>query len=213
MTMLIGCDAKKFGDSKNKDSQVAVVLTDEQKIIGNWKTEMDLADTINSLMASELGDAAEYLKIKEFKFIMNIEFEKNGTYKTTVDERSFSNSIENVKADFAVGITKMLEDLLEQEGIDMTVEELLTQQNTTIDAMVEEAFNKETFDEILDDNESAGKYKLDGKKLYTTDDLDDEFDYDEYETFELTNKKLKLLEYFGDLDTYDLYPMVFTKVD
>lgn len=185
-----------------------------KKFVGTWETTLDMADAINEELASD-EEVAKYLSVDEFELVMAIKFNDDGTYKMYVDEDSAKDTFDGLRDEWADGIEKMLEDTIAQQGVNMTVDQLLAASNTTIDDMLDQVITDDMINEMLEDVESEGNYVVKDGKLFMSDGLDYDIDEDQYETYEISDDELKLIESVGDDedDSYkEFYPMTFTKV-
>lgn len=193
--------------------------TDAEKLVGKWETEVDMTELLNKQFG-ENQEMGEHLKVSEFKYTMYVTYKDDGTYVTEVDEKSFDDAFGILKADFKKGIEKYFEDSLKatnaQYGLQMTMEQYLAAaQIKSIDDLVDQALGEETANEILEDAKIKGNFKIENGKMYTTDDFDDEFDDDTYNTYILDGDSLTWTKKFGadeDDTMEELYPLVFVRV-
>lgn len=190
-------------------------LTDAEKIVGTWKATVDMTDEMNELFAVD-EEMSKYVKITKFEFSVNLQYKKGGTYKLTADEKSFKTAANGLKADVIAGMNAYLEDVIESNGLDMTVEEAAQEAfGMSIDEYVDIAFGDEMVDAMTDEAILEGKYKIKSGKLYMSMDLEEDIDEDAYITYKLTDTTLKLTEEkceegFGVFE--EMLPLTFTKV-
>ena len=189
---------------------------EEDSIIGTWKAAIDMTEAVNQAISGEDAEVAEYIKIKEFTATVTYILNEDGTYETKVDEEAAQKTIEKMMEDITEGMKKLLEASLEQENVGMTLEEYLQAANTTLDAIVAEAYGETDFTDIFAEFNSKGTYKIDGNKLFSADE-GESLSEDEYEIFELSGNKLTLKEVVGiEEDNAALaeliYPLEFNRV-
>ena len=189
---------------------------EEDSIIGTWKAAIDMTEAVNQAISGEDAEVAEYIKIKEFTATVTYILNEDGTYETKVDEEAAQKTIEKMMEDITEGMKKLLEASLEQENVGMTLEEYLQAANTTLDAIVAEAYGETDFTAIFAEFNSKGTYKIDGNKLFSADE-GESLSEDEYEIFELSGNKLTLKEVVGiEEDNAALaeliYPLEFNRV-
>ncbi len=197
----VGCDDSKEGGNDKGGKKV-------DPIVGTWEVEVDMADAI----LESMGELAEFFEIDEFEVTFTFEFEEDGEYKLEIDEKQYKKAFKAI--DFETAMTKYLEALIKAEGVEMTVEELLASQGTSIEELVAESYSDETIEDSIDEINKKGFYKVDDDKLYLADDEDD-FDDDLYYEIDLDDDKLKIKSYSDEEDTedtfYGLYPVTFKK--
>ncbi len=191
--VFVGCDTNKKSDDDDDDdkkSSTVEKLSDEEVFVGDWTAEYDVADMINDEFAGEDEEMAKYLKISEFALTFNFEFDDEGIYTMEVDQDAFEDTLDSFKKDLEEGMRKYFEALLEEQGLDMSVDELLETQGMSFDDMLDEMFADDTIDELFSEYtemETEGQYKVDDGMLYTSDDVDDKPDEDEGEEYEIVD--------------------------
>ncbi len=185
--------------------------TSDKAVVGTWRTELDMTDIINQGLTE--ADAEEFVKISDFSIALVLELKDDGTYAMSVDRAALEDSLEDVKRQVKEGITGYLEDLIEEEGLDMTVDEALFYMDMSLDDLVDSAFDKEDIDEMADSFKSEGQYKARNGKFYTSDSLNEEPGLG-YESYTLEDDVLTLDE--GTTDVPDeikqFVPMRFVRV-
>lgn len=187
---------------------------DEDKLVGKWKCEMDLADQINAEMALD-EEMAEYLNFTSFEIVVYMEFTKDGTYSMYADKDALEATMDVVLEDFADGMAKYLEDMiLSETGVEMSAEDILAASGMTMDDMLAEAFPEGMVDEIADGMKQEGKFEAKDGKLFTSAGLEYNVDPEVYETYELSGSTLTITDYVGDDadEVFGVYPLVFNKV-
>lgn len=193
---------------------LALVLTlagcgEQSKFVGKWEAKLDLSDLMNKQMG-ENAAMADYIKIDDFIMVLELEFEDDGTYKMSVDEDEFADSIDSIKDDLKDGLTDYFEDYIKGMGVQMSVEDVLKQSGTDLDTLVEDALSEETIEGITGEMEKEGNYEVKDGKLFLSDGKDKDIDEDVYTKYEISDDELKLTE-SSDEEEADLYPMTFKK--
>ncbi len=191
-------------------------LSDSEIFIGEWECELDMTDYMNEYLAAddEIGD---YITISDFSMVMNFKFTKD-TLKITLDEDALLDAFDKImKKDFKKGLEKYMEDMLEEYGIDMSVDEFLATEGLSIDDLLddimEEFLSEDSIDEAFGDFETVGEYKVKNGKLYSDEDGD--FDDDEYITYKIVDEDtIKLTGTSEDLDDEEMaiFEMLFPLV-
>lgn len=203
--------------SDNRSKKEKEEPTDEETIVGTWILEFDGTDAfISGFMKSltsglgeeEAEEIASYFDFGEFVTTYVIEFDEDGTYVVSVDEDALHDQFEDLKEILKDGLFNMYEDVLTEEGIDYTEDELLD----VVDSIVEEMLSEETIDAMIDGfdwEDLEGQYLLDDGKISFSDDVDTEPDPEEYDTYELDDDTLTLKKCHRDADDEikDQYPL------
>lgn len=193
---------------------------DKEKLLGTWKCEMDLAGQMNEEFAAD-ESVAEYLSVDEFKLVVYMEFKEDDTFSMSVDEAQLDAAVDNLLVSITDGISRYMEDLmLEETGIEMSIDDILVADQTTMEELLAQMFPEESIEElkaeVIDSMQQEGKFKAEDGKLHTSAGLEYEVDPEVYETYTLEGNILTILEYVGsdaDISNFNVYPMVFTKVN
>lgn len=91
-------------------------------IVGTWVGQIDMAPMMNSAMGSDEA-VLQYIRIDEFLITTTFTFDESGWCTMTMDENDFNTGKENCAATWKEGFTRMIEDLIAANGLDMTVDE------------------------------------------------------------------------------------------
>lgn len=187
---------------------------ESSKLAGKWEAKVDLTDFLKEDMDDEM---LEYIDIDDFSIVLVVEFDKDGTYERSVDEDAFEDSIENMKKAFKKGMTKYFEDEIEEQGLDMTVEEVLEMSDTDMDEVIDEAFDKDMWSAMTKAIKCKGQYKAEDGKIYMSVDEDDEPDDDMYWSYELDGDEFEVTKEKGFDEDQELgeefLPLTFVKAD
>ena len=199
-------------------SVMLVLLTacgEQDKFIGSWEAEVNMAEYIMKSMVEEDAEVAEYIDIEDFTLVLQMTFNSDGTYTKGIDMEAAKEAFAGLQKDFENGVTKYLEDVIKTSGLDMSVEDVLEASGTTLDEMVEESFGTSVLDELAEEMKSGGNFEVKEGKLYLSDGEENTIDENVYETYEISKDELKLLESIGSEDEDDveeLYPLIFKRV-
>lgn len=192
----------------------AASATDQEKLVGTWKGELDMTEAI----MEQASEALEGLELDSFKVTVVFTFKQDGTYTMNLDKASVEAAFENMVGSLEGFMTEMMEGMAQEAG--MSLEDLLAMSGMTMDdmmAMVTESLEEQDLvGELIEDSKSEGKYKADGGKLFLSDGLDYEIDENVYDTYNLDGDVLTLTNTFGgDAEDEDLirslYPIVLKK--
>lgn len=199
-------------------SVMLVLLTacgEQDKFIGSWEAEVNMAEYIMKSMVEEDAEVAEYFDIEDFTLVLQMTFNSDGTYTKGIDMEATKEAFAGLQKDFKNGVTKYLEDEIKSNGLDISVEDVLEASGTTLDEMVEESFGTSVLDELAEEMKSGGNFEVKEGKLYLSDGEENTIDENVYETYEISKDELKLLESIGSEDEDDveeLYPLIFKRV-
>ncbi len=190
---------------------------DKQKLIGTWKCEKDLASVINDEFAAD-EEVASILNIDEFKLVVYLEFHEDNTFAMWVDADSVDDAMDKMIADVTDDIIAYMEDQMkEQTGQDLSIDDILSLAGLTMDELLEQMFPEEALEELKNEVVSSmsqeGKFKAENGKLYSSAGLEYNVDPLQYETYTLEGSTLTILGFTGDEDAADqrVYPMTFIK--
>ena len=215
---LAACNEDSGSTDKKNDDNKETVKT--KTIYGTWiSDEMDFAkiEGSGSGEGGEGGEGAglslEDLGLADLKVKMIYTFKEDGTYTQTFDDASL-NVLTEKMADFSV---KMMESMAQAMGT--TLEELLATMGQTLEEYKAEVSNK-------DDYKETGKFKTDGGKLFTLEDVEEDeteeggegapaeertFNENVYFEYELSGDTLTFKNYVDPEDPAPegLFPIVF----
>lgn len=193
---------------------VYISTADERALVGEWKATVDMTDYLQEKLNS-IPEFGTYIEVTDFSFDVTYKFNDDFTYSRTVDEDSVDRAIENLKGDMKNAINAYAEEVIRQNGLNISPETMFALSGTSVDEIVEESYNEELIAEMKEDLFSEGNFEAEDGKLFTSDGVDYMPDPNTYETYELTDNQLVLTNATGsDLDEEDLaaYPMTFEKV-
>ena len=169
------------------------------------------AQYLNDLLGEE-EEIGQYLTLDNFTIKLLAEFKEDGTYTMAGDPESAQAAMDSLKEQLKGALTDYLQAMIDESGMDTTVEELLTEADMTMDdlmAEMDEAYNAE---DLVGDLNTEGKYLFEDGKLALSDSLDEEADIAEYEAATLEGDTLTLTGgEDADSEFAGLYPIVFER--
>ena len=202
-SVLFGCGSK--------------ATSDKEKFVGKWETSIDMTDFVNDEIQDSLdatnADIAEYLNINKFELTMLFEFNDDDTYSLQADESSLKDNIEDLKVDFKAGVTEYFEAMIADEGLEMSVDDVLALSGFSLDELIDESLSDDMFDDMLDAYVTEGKWKAENGKLYATDSMDEDFADNKYQPYEFTSDGIKLLKAEAEEDEFGMYPLILKKAE
>lgn len=189
--------------------------SEKDALVGSWEGSFDMTGIMNDAMTAGDPEMAQFVAISDFTLNYTITFGEDDTYSMSADrtvlEATFARAMEEVKT----GLYTYVEYLLEQEGVEMSVEEFLTASNMSIDEMMAEAFSEEYINEMVDSIAMKGTFDAKDGKLFLSESYDTVPDPEYYEYYTLEGDTLTIdqgsAQETGEFESL-IYPMVLTKV-
>lgn len=206
---LCACGGNDGGKDKDKDKDEDKVekKTDAEIIVGSWATTLDMTSLLEELDGGdELAQLLMYFDFSSVDLVLTANFDEKGNYELafTVDENQ-------MKLMFRNGMEKMLDDMLVGSGY--TIDDIAAAEGMTkdayLDAMVDESLE---LDDIFEDSNESGTYKIEDGKIYLIE-KDADADDSQYAVYELTEDELTFKEFYNDgvKNESSAYPMVFER--
>lgn len=184
--------------------------SDADKLVGSWSAEIDMTELVNEELSGV--ETSEEDVFSDFKLTLNMTFNEDGTYKMEVDPEKLDETIEIVKADMEALMIEYYEELIAAEGINMTVDEMLTLAGTDMDTLLGEVGIEEAFQEIAEQIVAEGNYDAKNGKLFLSDSKDSAIDEEVYELYTLEGDVLTFTGGYPETESVIEYPIVFNKV-
>ena len=171
---------------------------DKSKFIGSWEADVDLSDIINEQIKNE-PQMAEYIKFNDITIKFKFEFKEDDTCTLSVDKDDFNKTYDKIVNTFTEGVKKYLEAAAEQYGNGMTADDILNASGMDMNALINQAINKDDILNSFEEAEVNGKFKVEDGKLYTSNDVNSDSDMDNYLTYEIINdSEIKLIDSSDD---------------
>ncbi len=177
-------------------------------LAGNWKYTLDMTDMLYDQMESFMGDDIAYFDFHDFAMNYNLSFTEDGAYQLSVDKAALQRMFDVYLSDLKSGLTICLENMLEQDGYTMSLDDyLMEEMGCTMDefyqVIIDESLGDFDIDDIADRANVSGTYEADGSSLHLTTDMGDE-------TLSYTLSGSSLTLYGADSDIFG-DTLVFTK--
>lgn len=206
-------------ESSGKDAADAA----SARVAGVWETDLDLSDTLEQQLIREVsetaGDLAEYISLGEFILHLTLNLKDDGTYRMEVDRASAEAAMNRYTEDLRSTLTGYMQSILSAQGVNMTVDQALTAQGTSIDAMIQQAEEGWNIDDIINNTNQEGQYRASIDKLWLSDGLEYSVDENHWEAMALDGDTMTLTagdnaadEASDSAETHafdGLYPVVF----
>ncbi len=170
-------DEDKDKDKDDEDKKPAKKeMADDEKIIGDWNLEIEMADMINEQF--ETQDLGDYLNVSSYPVHLTFTFEEDGTFSCVPDEKAFSRATDDVLDELKDDMVDYFEDTIAAQGVDMTVDELFESMGTTLDEMMDESIDKDELLDSIAELNLAGDYTIeDGEMTLTSNGVEEVYTY------------------------------------
>ena len=184
---------------------------EEKGITGSWAADVDMTEYLNEML-SEDEEIGQFLTLDNFTIKLLAEFKEDGTYTMAGDPESAQAAMDSLKEQLKGALTDYLQAMIDESGMDTTVEELLTEADMTMDDLMAEMDEAYSAEDLVGDLNPEGKYLFEDGKLALSDSLDEEADIAEYEAATLEGDTLTLTGgEDADSEFAGLYPIVFER--
>ena len=175
-------------------------------VVGNWTTTLELANQMKEeIQGSDADGFLKDFELDSFALLLNAEFKEDGTYTISVDRESGETAIQNLKD----ALKQPLRSYYESLGWDVD------SMGMDLDSVVDNIFTENNADDLYDDLEISGTYRLDGDKLYLSESADEAPDEESYAVVEIQDDTFSITELSGDDEQNENLnknlPLVFTR--
>ena len=150
----------------------------ENLLVGKWQWNLDLTKKFNAALS---GKDLEILAVNRFDYRVFLELNEDGTAQLYIQQDYAFNEYYWIASMLEQGLISVVPN-----AFDMSLEEFLQSKNTTLDALVESIMAPLHPHALGID--LTGYYKVEGNKLYLSEDLD--FTEDEADIFTLNGGNL-----------------------
>lgn len=186
----------------------AASATDQEKLVGTWKGEMDMTEALKG----ELGDELEGFEMSDFKVTVVFNFTEEGTYTMSLDEASVQQAMDGLIAGMEGFMKNMMEEMAKEAG--MSLEDLLAASGMSMEDMMkmvkEQLEDQDLVGEMVEDAKAEGKYQAKDGKLHRSEGKDEDIDEAVYDTYTLEGDVLTLTATYGaDEEETDMMKSVF----
>ena len=195
---------------------------DQKQIIGTWQADINYASAINAGIAAvkDADKMAKYIEFDEFMLKTTFTFFADGTYQVELDSLSVFNAVHGIRDHVAAGMLQYIKDLIQQQGLSMSVNEYLAKIGLDRFSLGESIITDRALSEMADSlsKGSTGLYRVKDGKLYMTTDTNTELTEDNYDTFTIDGDTLTLHECHCQQEagfeniSQTIYPIVLNRV-
>lgn len=139
-----------------------------ESIIGTWASTVDFTEMLKASMAAD-PTVAEFFSFSSFVLDITITFDAEGVCTLTIDEESAKVALETIAQEMLDGMLKMIDELLKQQGVDMTAEDYLAATGMSMDDLREQLSAELDVEDMIDELSQENTYEIRDGKLYIAD--------------------------------------------
>ncbi len=165
---------------------------EKDPLVGTWEGELDFSPMVNATMVSTGTNMEKYFTFTDLTVKVTMTFQEDKRCTLSIDRDGFDTMLEKLKSQVSTGIVGVLEDLLEGNGAEMTVQEYLDLSGMDLDMLIDSTLNVVITEQTLKELELEGLYQTEEGKLFISDDPDSEFDADRASAYVLAGDTLTI---------------------
>lgn len=158
-------------------------------VVGNWKTEVDISGALTDSLTEADPGMEEYFNFENLTFTIFVSFTEDGRFSMELDAESWRNMTAALAEQMKEQITPYLESMMDE--YDVPLDDLLDIMGAGVDELIESLIEQLLTDDMLDEFDEDGFYKIEQELLYMSDDAE-YFDEDDSMTFSFKDGKLIL---------------------
>ncbi len=146
---------------------------DKQAVIGSWKADVDISQTLADEVSKEVAEYAEYFDFTGLTLAINLQLNEDDTYSLYIDEASVNDFSEQLHKVFCDGMGDMIDAICAESGV--TSEDFLVASGyDTIEEFVDDSFSMtemtDEFTEMI--NSEDGCFALKDGMIFTSDSVE-----------------------------------------
>lgn len=158
------------GDEITGDIEI-IAEGKELTLVGEWVGTVDMSNMLNEAIAGGDPTMAQYCDFTDICFDLRMEFTEDGACTLYVDGDSAVKMAEIMKEQLVDFLYAYMGAMIEESGLDMSVDDLLAMQGYTLDSFLDESFNVEQLASTFTDIYESGNYVAEDGLLYISDSL------------------------------------------
>ena len=191
-------------------------IYEKKALVGTWTGSVDLTQPLNDAIEPQLGELNQFYTFDSFVLECIVTFTGEGTYTVGFERSSVERAFEQIMADLEAGMYAYMEQILQDQGLDVTVEEYLEQGGSSIKRAMEQtlaAMDPEALiEELLETTAMEGNFDAEGGKLMLSDGLEYQPDPAVYHTYRLSGGTLTIEQGSAEGSQIDaLFPLILKK--
>jgi len=174
---------------------VAAGGSPEKPFYGTWTITVDATDGI----LEEAGEMAAYFDEDfEYKFTATAVFNKDNTYSITLDQAAYQQTQDELVAQMKKALAAEVRDEY-PEYASYTDDEIVALYEEGSGESFDDLFTDEDLQDVVDDFDGEGNFKVDENKLMLSDGRDYNVDEDKYYVFEVVSEnEINCKEYYDN---------------
>ena len=139
---------------------------EKDPLVGTWEGELDFSPMVNATMVSTGTNMEKYFTFTDLTVKVTMTFQEDKRCTLSIDRDGFDAMLEKLKSQVSTGIVGVLEDLLEGNGAEMTVQEYLDLSGMDLDMLIDSTLNVVITEQTLKELELEGLYQTEEGKLF-----------------------------------------------
>ena len=205
--LFVGCGEAKTPETTERQ------LTEQEKLVGVWKGEMDITDDIKEGMGEEM----ENLDLDKLLVTVIFTVTEEGAYTLKIDEESMSAAMDTLLEAMRGYLKEGMEKEAQAEGV--TADQMLSALGMTldefVDAMLDAIKEMDLGGELAKQVKAQGKCQAEEGKIYISDSVDTDPDQSVYFSYTLEGDVLTLTERTGieGDDEILIFPVILKKAE
>lgn len=191
-------------------------IYEKKALVGTWTGSVDLTQPLNDAIEPQLGELNQFYTFDSFVLECIVTFTGEGTYTVGFERSSVERAFEQIMADLEAGMYAYMEQILQDQGLDVTVEEYLEQGGSSIKRVMEQTLaamdTEALIEELLETTAMEGNFDAEGGKLMLSDGLEYQPDPAVYHTYRLSGGTLTIEQGSAEGSQIDaLFPLILKK--
>lgn len=147
---------------------ITIAATATESIVGTWAGSVDFTQMLTESLATD-PTLSGYFTISSFVLDLTMTFDAEGNCSLAIDEESAKAAIEAVSQELLDGMLKMLNELLKQQGVEMTMEDYLAASGMTMEDLRAQLSAELNVEDMVGELSQENTYEIRDGKLYLAD--------------------------------------------
>jgi len=178
------------GDSITGDFAIAAEA--RESIVGTFEGALDFAAVLMEMLTLSDPESAEYFDLHDLSVTIGFTFRDDGTCTMYFDEASMEAIVEPMTQQLVDSFYSMLEAVIAEQEIEMSVEDFLDVSNISLDTLVDEMSKQLLSEETLKEMTQEYNYKREDAKLYLSDEKPEDMTEEDANGYTLVNGTLTI---------------------
>ncbi len=145
------------------------IRRDPAALVGTWQSSLDFTNAINAKISEADPTIGQYLVLTDMTVDVSITLAADGSFTTSYSQESINALVAKLEQQMIPAMDSYLRAQLAANGQDITLEEALASQNTTLEALVHESLNPEELaNSLISTSQGSGSYTANDYQLTFT---------------------------------------------